>query len=316
VAGRRKQTVARFFTALGPQRAAALTHVSADGADWIGDVVAEYAPQALHCLDAFHAVGWVTDALDEVRRQVWNQLRGGKGQSTPESKAFKGARWALWKNPDRLNERQQATLASIQATNRPLYRAYLGADRSTPGTGNRLVNLLSAVGEEAVDGGFAVGVGGQAVRPGGFEPRMSHEFGDQDEVVAFADQAGAEGVAQDVPAGEVGGDGGLVGDGEQDVVGAAVGEPAAALVEQQRRAVGAGPAGPLVVDPEFQVFVQAGVHGDFPVLAVLAGPHGDQALGRAVYFWNVVFRTLPRRLRSAGTCLSSVSRDNHREPGE
>ena len=37
-----------------------------------------------------------TDALDEVRRQVWNSLRGGKGQSTPESKAFKNARWALW----------------------------------------------------------------------------------------------------------------------------------------------------------------------------------------------------------------------------
>lgn len=123
--GRRKQTVERFFAALGPQRAAALTHVSADGADWIGDVVAEYAPHALRCLDAFHAVGWVTDALDEVRRHVWNRLRGGKGQSTPESKAFKGARWALWKNPDRLNEQQQSTLASIQATNRPLYRAYL-----------------------------------------------------------------------------------------------------------------------------------------------------------------------------------------------
>ncbi|WP_207230178.1 hypothetical protein [Krasilnikovia cinnamomea] len=29
-----------------------------------------------------------------------------------------------------------------------------------------------------------------------------HEFGDQDDVVAFADQAGAEGVAQDVAAGE------------------------------------------------------------------------------------------------------------------
>ncbi|MFI6820038.1 hypothetical protein ACIBJE_03675 [Micromonospora sp. NPDC050187] len=37
---------------------------------------------------------------------------------------------------------------------------------------------------------------------------MSHEFGDQDDVVAFADQAGAEGVAQDVAAGE---DGGLLG---------------------------------------------------------------------------------------------------------
>lgn len=122
--GRRRETVAAFFTALGHERARQLTHMSADGAQWIGDVVADHAPQAMRCLDAFHAVGWITDALDEVRRAVWNELRGGRGRSTPESKA-KGARWALWKNPERLNDKQKATLATIQATNRPLYRAYL-----------------------------------------------------------------------------------------------------------------------------------------------------------------------------------------------
>ena len=123
--GRKKETVAAFFTALGQTRAQQLTHVSADGAGWIGDVVAQHAPQALRCMDAFHAVGWITDALDEVRRTVWNQARGGKGRSTQESTALKGARWALWKNPDRLSDKQKATLASIQATNLPLYRAYL-----------------------------------------------------------------------------------------------------------------------------------------------------------------------------------------------
>lgn len=123
--GRKKETVAAFFAALGPERARQLTHVSADGAEWIGDVVAQHAPQAIRCLDPFHAVGWITDALDEVRRVVWNALRGGKGQATEESKEIKGARWALWKNPDRLTEDQKQTLASIQTTNRPLYRAYL-----------------------------------------------------------------------------------------------------------------------------------------------------------------------------------------------
>lgn len=48
-----------------------------------------------------------------------------QGRATEQSKAFKGARWALRKNPDRLSDTQKATLASIQATNRPLYRAYL-----------------------------------------------------------------------------------------------------------------------------------------------------------------------------------------------
>jgi transposase len=123
--GRDKATVAAFFDELGAQRAAALTHVSADAAAWIGDVVAERAPQAVRCLDPYHLVAWVSDALDKVRRQVWNAARGGKGRRTSASATLKGARWALWKNPENLTDKQKTTLASIQTTNRPLYRAYL-----------------------------------------------------------------------------------------------------------------------------------------------------------------------------------------------
>jgi transposase len=54
--GRDKATLRGFFDALGPERAAALTHVSADGADWIGAVVAEKAPAAVLCADPFHVV--------------------------------------------------------------------------------------------------------------------------------------------------------------------------------------------------------------------------------------------------------------------
>jgi transposase len=36
-----------------------------------------------------------------------------------------GARFCLWKNPEDLTRRQQATLAEIAQTNAPLYRAYL-----------------------------------------------------------------------------------------------------------------------------------------------------------------------------------------------
>ena len=123
--GRDKDTVAAFFDALGVERAQQLTHVSADAAQWIADVVADRAPQATYCLDSFHLVAWATDALDRVRRAVWNNARGGKGGRTDASRQLKGARWALWKNPANLSDTQKATLASIQATNRPLYRAYL-----------------------------------------------------------------------------------------------------------------------------------------------------------------------------------------------
>ncbi|MGH3833029.1 MAG: ISL3 family transposase [Pseudonocardiaceae bacterium] len=119
---RTQRTLGRFFDDLGAERAARLTHVSADGAEWIHTVVAARAPQAVLCLDAFHVVAWATEALDQVRRAMVNQLRAtGK---TKEATAFKGSRWALLKNPPNLTDDQRATLAGIAKTNNGLYRAY------------------------------------------------------------------------------------------------------------------------------------------------------------------------------------------------
>ena len=74
---RTQETLNRFFDDLGADRAGRLTHVSADGAQWIHDVVAERAPAAVVCLDAFHVVAWATEALDQVRRAMVNRLRAG-----------------------------------------------------------------------------------------------------------------------------------------------------------------------------------------------------------------------------------------------
>jgi transposase len=52
--GRDKATLRRFFDALGADRSALITHVSADGADWIADVVAERCPAAVRCADPFY----------------------------------------------------------------------------------------------------------------------------------------------------------------------------------------------------------------------------------------------------------------------
>ena len=62
--GRNKETLEKFFTALGDTRAGLLTHVSADGAEWIHTVIAEQAPSAVLCLDPFHVVAWAMKALD------------------------------------------------------------------------------------------------------------------------------------------------------------------------------------------------------------------------------------------------------------
>jgi transposase len=52
-------TLSRFIDDLGTERAAQLTHVSADGAEWIHTaLVGQRAPNAVRCLDAFHVVAW------------------------------------------------------------------------------------------------------------------------------------------------------------------------------------------------------------------------------------------------------------------
>jgi len=121
--GRDRKTLAGFFTALGETRCAAITHVSADAAQWIADEVAEHCPNAVRCADAFHIVAWATDALDQVRRDTWNAAR--KGGMSGHARDLKGARYALWKNPENLTNRQQTKLAWVAKVNHRLYRAYL-----------------------------------------------------------------------------------------------------------------------------------------------------------------------------------------------
>jgi transposase len=123
--GHGKDVLRGFFDDLGPERSAALTHISADAAAWITDVVAERAPSAVRCMDPFHVVAWATDALDTVRRQVWNAERGGRAGRTAGSVSLKKARWALWRNPEDLSQAQQAKLAWIAKAHPHLHRAYL-----------------------------------------------------------------------------------------------------------------------------------------------------------------------------------------------
>jgi len=112
--GKDTATLDRFFDQLGSDRAAALEAVSMDmGASFNKSVRAEgHAPQAVICIDPFHAVKLVTEALDTVRRATWNELRKLPDQAA--AKKFKGARWALLKRPENLTEEQSSTLRKLR----------------------------------------------------------------------------------------------------------------------------------------------------------------------------------------------------------
>lgn len=120
--GKDAATMDAFFAELGTQRAAELQAVSMDMGAAFNKSAREHAPDAVICIDPFHAVAIVGQALDVVRRQAWNQLRQLPDQGA--AKRFKGARWALLKRPDNLTEDQSATLRSLRRHGGQVWRAY------------------------------------------------------------------------------------------------------------------------------------------------------------------------------------------------
>lgn len=147
-----KEVLAAFLDELdaanGGEGCASLEVVTADGARWIADVVAERCPGAERVMDPFHVVQWATDALDGLRRDAWNEVRrglrgrgevaarpggprAGEGRTAAEraaaeaAEAVKGSRYALLKNPEDLTEGQSATLAGISSAGGALWRGYL-----------------------------------------------------------------------------------------------------------------------------------------------------------------------------------------------
>jgi transposase len=128
--GADQASLTAFFALLGPARCARLAHISSDAAGWMSEVIATHCPQAIRAADPYHVVTWATEALDEQRRIAGNTARGAaRGHSrhrrpSPATKALKDTRWALWKNPEHLADRQREQLAWIAKTQPALHRAW------------------------------------------------------------------------------------------------------------------------------------------------------------------------------------------------
>ena len=69
-----------------------------------------------------HVVQLANQALDEVRRAYWNELRSLIDPNA--AKRFKDARWALLKAPAKLTDQQATTLARLKVAGGEVWRAY------------------------------------------------------------------------------------------------------------------------------------------------------------------------------------------------
>jgi len=142
--GHGKGVLTGFFEALSAEQRASIETVTGDGAGWITECVEEFCPAATRLLDPFHIVQWATNALDDVRRRIWNEARKAQGKEAgyrrgrprkdearpPDVAArIKGSRYALLKNPEGLTASQQAKLGMVAAQSSELYRAYVLKER-------------------------------------------------------------------------------------------------------------------------------------------------------------------------------------------
>ena len=101
--GKDAATLDGFFDELGSEASAAITAISMDmGPAYEKSARSDgHAVKAIICYEPFHVVKLATDALDKVRRAVWQEIRALPDKTA--AKRFKGARWALLKNPTDLN---------------------------------------------------------------------------------------------------------------------------------------------------------------------------------------------------------------------
>jgi transposase len=122
-AGKDTATLDKFFADLPDGAAAGIEAVSMDMGPAYATSVRkpEHAPQAVICFDPFHVVKLATDALETLRRKVWQAAR-----TLPDkriAKAFKGARWALPEKPRESHRCASRDVAGDEAVRRdPLAR--------------------------------------------------------------------------------------------------------------------------------------------------------------------------------------------------
>ena len=130
-----KSVLESFFGELTEDQKASIQFVTGDGTRWIKDTVSEHCPNAIFCIDPFHVVSWMSDVLDQVRREEWNKARvelskekkvkGGKEAKAKEKvDMMKSSKYPLLMNPDSLSETSQAKLSQILLENRRLATAY------------------------------------------------------------------------------------------------------------------------------------------------------------------------------------------------
>lgn len=118
--GRTKKALASFFELLGPTRCELVQAVSMDMTTIYREAAREAVPNAVICLDQFHAMKWVNEALDLVYRAT---PRAG-ADIAAGAKGWSRGRTALRYGVEHLDDDQRAFINGLRRKRYGLFRAW------------------------------------------------------------------------------------------------------------------------------------------------------------------------------------------------
>ncbi len=122
--GRDKATLRTFFDGLGDERSARITHVNADAAPGSPPLLPSAAPMPSSALIPSKLSNGPPKHSTRSAGALGSTPTKPHGAASALSAGVKNSRYALWKNPENLTEKQQTKLAWIVQIDPGLGRAY------------------------------------------------------------------------------------------------------------------------------------------------------------------------------------------------
>ena len=138
--GKSREGLDKFFAKLTAKQRNSIKFVTGDGAKWIAACVKDNCPKAEFCIDKFHVMERVIEAMDESRRDLWRELKAFRDAKVEKGKWYKSdetvlkldeyenikkaGKYAMGKNPENLTKRQKEFIKYMKQHPK-LYNWYL-----------------------------------------------------------------------------------------------------------------------------------------------------------------------------------------------
>lgn len=122
--GRKAEVLDRYYEGIGEDNCKRIESVALDGARTYISSTNKYAVNAIIVYDKFHVIQKLNKAVDIVRKQELDKARQNKNEELIELTNCR-QRFILFKNKNKLTEKQEEYLKKLCAINEPIYKAML-----------------------------------------------------------------------------------------------------------------------------------------------------------------------------------------------